>query len=66
MSNTTDTTPVKPMAVLKRFFAPNASIGEMQEMIRGFKRPLAEDTDYVWLVNEAAAKLGVSVEWPSA
>lgn len=67
MQNSTDTTEnkpsVKPMAVLKRFFAPTATIAEMTAMIAGFTRPLKDDPDYVWCVNEAATQLGVAVEW---
>lgn len=58
-----DSTKVKPMAVLKRFFAPTATIQEMTEMIAGFTRPLKEDKDYVWCVNEAARELSVEVDW---
>lgn len=59
----TDTAKVKPMAVLKRFFAPTATIQEMTTMIAGFTRPLKDDTDYVWCVNEAARELNVEVDW---
>ena len=67
MTNTAPTgTALKPMAVLKRFFAPDANVSQMQAMIAGFKRPLKDDPDYVWCVTEAARELGVTVEWPSA
>lgn len=54
---------IKPLAVIKRFFAPDANVGQMTEMIKGFSRPLKNDPDFVWLVNEAATELKVEVEW---
>lgn len=55
---------MKPLPILKAFFFDGkATVQEMQTAIKGFKRPLSEDADYRWLVTEAAAQLGVEVEW---
>lgn len=54
---------LKPLAILKRFFAPTATVPEMQAMISGFSRPLKNDPDYKWVVDESARELGVTVDW---
>lgn len=64
MATATATT-MKPLAILKRFFAPKATLGEMQTMIAGFSRPLRDDESFVWLVNESARALGLDVDWAS-
>jgi len=59
----TNNTTLKPMTILKRFFAPDSNVSEMTAMLKGFSRPLKDDAAYVWLVEEAARELGISVDW---
>lgn len=58
---------MKPLAILKSFFFDGtATVQQMSAAIAGFKRPLQDDPDYRWLVEESAKQLGVGVEWAAA
>ncbi len=57
----------KPLAIIKQFFFDGkAGVHELQAAIAGFTRPLANDADFRWLVEEAAKVLGVEVNWATA